>query len=375
MDAWVDEREWVAYQWPYLLTLLGGAEEVDRVAREVRSFRRPREVRSASELLQLLMLWSVVGCSLRETAVIAEEAGLATISNVGLLKRFRQCQPLINALLGRLLIGQYGSIPSAYRMRLIDATTARAPGSKGTNYRIHLGIDLSTSAVDHVEITDYKSGETFERFAFSPNEIVIGDRGYAHRGGLKKIADGGAYFIVRLPYQAISFESEDRTAFDVLGTLRRAPEALAVDHEVWVAAPDAPRLRCRLIAIRKTEVATESARRKMIAEARKKGRQPSVGALEMAGFVCLLTNLPPSFVSAQVLSLYRLRWQIEMKFKTIKGVVDVGAVPVKTPELALTYLGAKLMACVMIDSLANQYESFSPWGYPMVVSTATSAHQ
>jgi hypothetical protein len=271
MDARVDESEWIAYQWPYVMTLLGGAEELERVGRDVGAFQRSREVKSAADLLQLLMLWSVAGCSLRQTAIIAEEAGLATISNVGLLKRFQRCLPFVNALLGRLLVGKAASIPDKYRVRLIDATTASAPGSKGTDYRIHLGLDLSTSAIDAVEVTDFKGGETFDRFVFAPNEIVIADRGYAHRSGLKKIAEAGGHFIVRQPYNSIPLENESGSAFDTLTALRGAPEAKAVEHPVWITPAGGQRLRCRLVAIRKTEAATQDARGKMIAEARKKG--------------------------------------------------------------------------------------------------------
>lgn len=372
MDARVDEREWLAYQFAYLLALLGGRDEIERLGREVGSFERAREIESVSDLLQLLMIWSVVGCSLRETAAIAEEAGLATVSNVALLNRFKQCEPLVNALLGRLLIGKCDSIPSAYRIRLLDATTARAPGSKGIDYRLHFGLDLSTGSIDHVEITDAKGGETFTRFAYRENEIVIADRGYAHRAGMKTIADAGAHFVVRLPYGSVPLETENGSALDLLKVLRGAPEGAPLEQAVWITVPDGTKLPCRLIAIRKTEVATQQTRRKMIAEARKKGRQCSVGALEMAGFVCVLTNLPASFSAAEILRLYVLRWQIEMKFKTIKGTMQLGSVPAKTPVLARTYLGAKLIACLIIDGLTNQYESFSPWGYPLV-SARTAA--
>lgn len=372
MSEWVDEREWIAYQWPYVLNCLGGEAEVERIAREVGSFQRPREVESASELLQLLMLWSVAGCSLRETALIAEQAGLASISNVGLLKRFAHCGPLVDALLGRLLLSRERRDTPGYRVRLVDATTIRGPGSKGTDYRVHVGLDLTSSTVDHLEITDAKGGETFRRFSYVAGEIVIGDRGYAHRAGIQAINDADAFFIVRLPYQSVPLEHADRSKVDVLELVRSTPEATPGEHRVWVPTDDGTRVACRLITIRKTEVAAARTRRTMTAEAKKKSRQPSLGALELAGHVCLLSNLPASFPAEQVLSLYRLRWQIEMKFKTVKGIIDLGAVPTKTPELAKTYIGTKLIATLVIDAMTHQYESFFPWGYPLVEHEPTS---
>ena len=371
MSEWVDEREWIAYQWAYVLNCLGGEAEVERIAREVRSFQRPREVESASELLQLLMLWSVAGCSLRETALIAEEAGLASISNVGLLKRFVRCGPLVDALLGRLLLAGERWAAPGHRVRLIDATTIRGPGSRGTDYRVHVGFDLTSSTIDQLEITDAKGGETFRRFSFAAGEIVIGDRGYAHRAGIQAIRDAEAFFIVRLPYQSVPLEQADGSKVDVLELVRSTPEATPGERCVWVPTDDGTRVACRLITIRKTEVAAARARRTMTAEAKKKGRQPSLGALELAGHVCLLTNLPTSFPAEQGLSLYRLRWQIEMKFKTVKGIIDLGAVPTKTPELAKTYIGTKLIATLVIDALTHHYESFFPWGYPLLEQRPT----
>jgi IS4 transposase len=67
-----------------------------------------------------------------------------------------------------------------------------------------------------------------------------------------------------------------------------------------------------------------------------------------------------------VLELYRLRWQIEMKFKTLKSVLHLGNVPARTDETLRVYICAKLLIALLIDSLLDEADSFSPWGYPIV---------
>jgi IS4 transposase len=83
------------------------------------------------------------------------------------------------------------------------------------------------------------------------------------------------------------------------------------------------------------------------------------------GYLFVLTNLPEEISAESVLSLYRLRWQIENKFKTLKSVLHLGRVPVRTDEGLRVHVFAKLLVALLIDSLIYEGESFSPWGYPL----------
>ena len=65
-----------------------------------------------------------------------------------------------------------------------------------------------------------------------------------------------------------------------------------------------------------------------------------------------------------MLELYRLRWQIEMKFKNLKSVLHLADVPARNGELFKVYVMAKLLVALVIENLISA-ESFSPWGYPI----------
>src|ERR1700687_1033287 len=62
----------------------------DRQAKETGAMERQRGIKAPDTLLRLFLLHVARGYSLRETSVRAEEAALATISDVGLLKRLRR---------------------------------------------------------------------------------------------------------------------------------------------------------------------------------------------------------------------------------------------------------------------------------------------
>ena len=60
-------------------------------ARELGAFRRGRGIPDATTLLRVMLIHLAQGCGLRETAVRARQGGLATLSDVAILKRLRGC--------------------------------------------------------------------------------------------------------------------------------------------------------------------------------------------------------------------------------------------------------------------------------------------
>jgi Transposase DDE domain len=368
MKPRVDEREWVEFQWPYLLSFLGGEERVAEVAYATGAFVRRREVRTPADLLQLLCTWAVAGQSLRETAALAAEVGLADVSNVALLKRFARAGDWVGALLADALGRVQQPSGPMLRLRVIDGSSISRGGGTGTDARLHLSLDLATHRIDDLELTDIRAGESLDRFTFKSGDVVLADRGYAHRRALASVANAGAYFVVRIPWSNVPLETRDGEAVDMLATLRTVGEAAAEELAVQLRSADGEFTQCRLVAIRKSEAAAAAARQRALKE-RKKHGTVDPRTLEAAGYVFVLTNLPEEISPTSVLQLYEFRWQIEMKFKTLKSVIHLGELPVRTPELIRVYITAKLLVALLVDQLIAAAESFSPWGYPI------AAHQ
>ena len=87
--------------------------------------------------------------------------------------------------------------------------------------------------------------------------------------------------------------------------------------------------------------------------------------LQTAGYVFVLTNLPEDISTESVLQLYRLRWQIELKFKALKSVLHIDNIPARSETLARVYIMTKLLVALVIDDLIESASFFSPWGYPL----------
>jgi hypothetical protein len=370
----MDNQTLFDYQWPYLLSFLPRESELEATARECGAIRRKRSIQSAIDLLRLALVYGYCGLSLRQTAAWAETAGVATLSDVALLNRLRGASSWLGRVLGFKLaersaieLKPFGSM----RLRIVDATTVSKPGSNGTDWRVHLGFDLTTFAIDHVELTDAHGGEDLRRFSVREGEVLVGDRGYSHYTGLASVLADGGDFLVRMNWQNVPLKGADGAEFDLFNELRRIPDGQPVEFSLSVAPKGKPSIPVRLVALRKSEPAAEETRRKTLKERSKKGRRIDPRTLEAAGYVLVITSLPrKALTAAEVLEVYRLRWQIELAFKRLKSLLHLGELPAKDTDLAKSYIYAKLLAALLVEDLTERYLSFSPWGFRLDPSTS-----
>ncbi len=375
--------------WHLLLTML--PSDLERCARESGSLVRRREVRSGADLLHLAFVYAVSNLSLRSTACWASEVGLADFSDVALLKRLKAAAPFVARLLTEKLaerteLPALSALPESEvtradtsrepgkpppgRVRLLDATVLCRPGALGTDFRLHLGFDLRSLCIDHVELTDAKGGETLTRLPMEPGDLVVADRGYSHRPGIAAAARAGADLIVRLNWYNVPLLDAAGEPFVILAALRTLSPGEVGEFAVQTA-PDPkaglPAVRGRFLAIAKSAAAAEEARRKLRRQAKKKGKTPSKETLEAAGYVFLFTTLPAEQLdSCQALELYRFRWQIELAFKRMKGILALDELAARDEALARTTLLTRLLSALLVEELSGaalKAVPFSPWGY------------
>jgi hypothetical protein len=304
-----------------LLRRLPAAFDLEASARESGALVRRRGVKSAGNLLRLALGYGACGLSLRGAAAWAEVAGVAALSDVALLNRLRGAAGWLGGIVGALLterLSARAASAEGYRLRLVDATTLSHPGSRRTNWRLHLCCRLGTRPqIEQMQLSDGHGGESLRRFAVAPGDIEIGDRGYAKAADLAAVKEAGGDFIVRIGWGSVGLRRPDGTPFDLFAALDRLPEHGIAEAAVALTLDRAGMqlLPVRLVMLRLSEAAAERNRRQARRKSRKQGKTIQQKTLRAAGFVLLVTSLPPErFPAADVLALYRLRWQIELVF-------------------------------------------------------------
>ena len=351
-------------EWQYVLNMMPPDLEESAVAKL--ALRRRREIGSASDLLRLALAYGVCDMSLRQTAVWAELIGLGRLSDVAVLKRLKGAGEWLGHLILRWLQqrGLTTRVPPV-PVRIVDASVICQPGSTGTDWRLHLGLDLASQRISTVELTGPEGGETLLRHAIEPGQIILGDRAYGQRGGAASVLDAGGHLVLRISWQNFPLQGRAGGPLDLVTCAEILKPGEIGDWEVQFEHEE-QLYPIRLVALRKSQAAAQKEQQRIRKAASRKKRRIDKRSLRAAKFTYIITDLSKQQLpTAEALELYRLRWQIEIVFKRLKSILHFDHLRAKDPDLARSYLYAKILGALIVDEMCNEALSFFPWGYPL----------
>jgi len=341
----------------------------DEAARTSGCVRRPRVFTGAS-LVQTL----VFGClgtplpSLDNLAQTAAALGVP-VTPQAIDQRFTRAtadclQAVLAAAVGTVIAAAPVAIPLLQRFAgvyVIDSTTLALPpalaevwpgcgnGAQPTAAALKLGVGLDLKCGGLLGPLP-EAGRTHDRataVAAAPlpvDALRLTDLGFWRLDDLQTLADGGGFWLSRLHAQAV--------VFDATGTRRLVGELLAAQGTDEVDLPVTlgvrHRLPARLLARRVPPEVAAVRRRRLRAEAKRRGQRLGRARLALADWALFVTNVPAARLSlAEALVLARARWQIELLFKLWKseGRLDEGRSAQPWRVLGETY--AKLIAMVL----------------------------
>jgi len=349
----------VNQDWQSIVDRLGGADALGKSAKKTKAFVRRREIKSAVDLLRIVLAYCLGKWGLRSAAGWAASIGLADITDEGLLYRLRQCSAWFEFLVGQVLSTGAPTAAKGRLIRIIDGTTVPKAGKKaktGNNlWRIHSAFDLPAERFGHFELSDEKGGETLDRIAATTGEIRIADRAYLQPDRMAPVLDAGADLIVRAGWKGARWLDADGDPIDLLGEFTKGSSSGSIDRPIWLGRKSDEPLKMRLVAIKKPPHAAEAARRTARRAAQKGGHQISKGTLAAADWVTLVTSLSSEkFPTADVLALYRLRWRIELAFKRLKSLIGLKGPPGKDERSARPYILAHLLMTLLLEPIVDE---------------------
>ena len=180
------------------------------------------------------------GCSLRETVVRAKQGGIASISDVALLKRVKAAGEWLCWMAEQLMDSWahpriYGVLGHEMRIRIIDGSTVQEPGSTGTSWRIHYSLGFPSLNCDEVHITAPNIGESFKLFSVNRGDLFLGDRGYANRGNVNHVVKGGGEVLIRINLTTLPVVDPLGASFPILERLRTLSGTKLGDWDVLIS--------------------------------------------------------------------------------------------------------------------------------------------
>jgi hypothetical protein len=356
-------------EWTYVTSLL--PEGWCDMARQLGAIRHEKGITDPEALLRLILLHVGGGLSLRNTVVRAQELGWPSMSDVALLKRLRTAEPWLQELTARLYQERRGRwpeglvVPLGRRLRAVDATVVTEPGKTGSTWRLHYSVELPSMACDFYELTGEQGEEHYRRFPIRKGDILLADRGYAHREGVARVMLLGGDVVVRLTSTGFPLLDAAGEPVHLLSLLRGLSGHRPRAWEVSFVAGDLP-FQARLCAVRRTRLAAERAKAALRVAARRKQRRIRPETLEFAEYIFVLTTLDASvFGAADVLQLYRARWQAELVFKRLKSLIGLGHLPKRDDASARAWIATKLLIALLIERFLDEARAFSPWGHDL----------
>jgi len=325
--------------------------ETIAMAYEFKAFSRSRKIKTPQDLLRVVLLYCGLDQSQRQIAGNLALLGIR-LTDSAIAARLEACRPWVKALLPKMLRGtELAPVAQGWRCIVMDGSTVQSPGAKGTEYRLHIGLDLVTLELSHLLISDVKTGESLRHFALGPGEIGMADRGYCHPQAVADTVRAGAHLVLRLNPHNMPLYQYDGTALDLVAVLKRqAPRRVLWSGPVWVG-PAKQRVAGWVHAYRLPPEQANQARAAWRKRNGKKGKTPQAATLYVAGWVVVWTSVSPDVLSAKtIMTMSRARWQVELAIKRWKSLLDADALRARSGSpLAELWLHGKLLYALLVE--------------------------
>lgn len=193
--------------------------------------------------------------------------------------------------------------------------------------KIDVIYDFKAKQFEQIKLTDHseadqKLGLDILNF-LEPNTLVIRDLGYLRMDCIIKIDTMRAFFLSRFKNNTcVYLNKEDMDQLDLAEHLyKNHKNKNVVELDVYITNNKVP---VRLIAYRVPDEVSAERKRKAHATAKKQGRTITKKNLNLLAFSIFITNVPKETWPAEIVgTIYRIRWQIELLFKSWKSGLKI----------------------------------------------------
>ncbi len=337
--------------------------------------RRPRKIPMADLLLGLCALAGESFLSLERIAALIALAAQCSYSKQAFHQRLSEKLQHFLAAVALRLFGQLsaplqtqGAFKAFGRVLLHDSTVqslprrlaAVFPGSasqtskNGAALKIQWVCDLLSGSLLHLSLSGFRrndqaaAGDVLN--FLQAGDLVLRDLGYFSLPIFSQIMSKGAFLLSRLRNGVLLRDPKTKKEIDLLRLLRRDGR---LDRNVLVGAEQVP-MRLVVLPVPQ-EVANQ---RRARARSSRNASAPSAKRLALMNWSPFVTNVPPEVWPAEaVAQIYRLRWRVEIIFKSWKSCLRLHELNCRSADLVRLSVMLKLFYCLLTANCFNSLEN------------------
>lgn len=238
------------------------------------------------------------------------------------------------------------SLPAVFekQFRGCRGSTAEA-GRSAVKFQVRF--DLLRGGIEGLHIEEGRSSDyttPLQTENIEPGSLHLRDLGYFALDVLATIDAKKACFLSRLHDQAAVLDADDKP-IDVVKWLS-GQRGRVVERDVRLGREH--RLSCRLVVVRVPPAMAKRRRRQLRRHGKRKGYTPSKRKLALCDWNLYITNVPVEMLSVEeIVTLGRMRWQIELLFKQWKSEGCLARSRSEKPWRIMAEVFAKMIAMIL----------------------------
>jgi hypothetical protein len=225
------------------------------------------------------------------------------------------------------------------------------------NVKILLRYELIAGRLEPLEVMAGKRSDQGQALQaaerLQTGQLQLQDKGFYGAKAWLAAKERNAYLLMPLPHSVtlwtIRAGDPKEQELDLAAELKKTQENQVEWPEIHAGTQGHRAGPLRLMAFRRSPESAARHRQGLRESMRTKGRTPSATALELAGWVLLVTNAPAQKLPSAMMSyLYRVRWQVELIFRQTKSVLRLDKSESKNPNRIQCEIWGRLISAVLL---------------------------
>ena len=252
---------------------------------------------------------------------------------------------------------------------LLDSTCFDCPDSmkeifpscggdgSAANVKVLLRYELIAGRLEPLHVLEGKRSDQGQALKAAErlleNQLQLQDKGFYDAKAWQAAEQRGAYLLMPLPHSLTLWlagvANEKETQLDLAAALEVSVQNRMEWPALHLGKPGHRTGPVRLVAFRLSPESAARHRQGLRQSMRTQGRTPSAKALQLAGWLLLVTNAPAQKLPSSMMSyLYRLRWQVELIFRQTKSVLRLDKTESSNSDRVQCEIWARLICAVLL---------------------------